>query len=282
MGYWTCRAHSRLDMPRDKARAKEYHAEYRARNKERLREKNAEYRARNKERLKEKHAEYYARNKAQFKEKRVEYNARNKERIREKNAEYRASNKERRREYLANYRARNEERLKEKRAEYYARNKEKFKEINAEYRARNKEQRKQYNAEYYARNKAQVKEYNAEFRAHPLQRLKMRIRDRLRSIKRCGRTNLDVRNAERFIGCTWEQMLEHLGGDIPSGYELDHIIPLCKYDLNNPEDLHNAFNYRNTQLLSFSVHRKKGTKLPDQSVLLQLQDLWPAEWKVGM
>ena len=207
MGYWTCRARSRFDMPRDKARAKEYQAEYRARNKERL---------------------------------------------------------------------------KEKQAEYYARNKAKFKEKSAEYRARNKEQRKEYNAEYYARNKAQVKEYNAEFRAHPLQRLKMRIRDRLRNVKRCGRTNLDVRNAERFIGCTWEQILEHLGGDIPSGYELDHIIPLCKYDLNNPEDLHNAFNYRNTQLLPSPDHRKKGTKLPDQSVLLQLQDLWPVEWQLGV
>ena len=101
-------------------------------------------------------------------------------------------------------------------------------------------------------------------------------------MKRRGQINVDVGKVENYIGCTWEQMLEHLGGDIPSGYELDHIIPLCKYDLNNPEDLHNAFNYRNTQLLSSPVHRKKGTKLPDESVLLQLQDLWPAEWKVGM
>ena len=250
-------------MPRDKARAKEYQAEYRARNKERLKEYYADYSARNKERLKKKRAEYYALNKERLNEEGVKYRDRNKERLKE----YYSHNKERKGEYLAEYRARNKERLREKNAEYKARTKERLMEKQAEYRARNKER---------------LKERDAEYRARPLQRLKMRIRDRLRNLKRCGRSNLDVSEPERFIGCTWEQMLEHLGGDIPSGYELDHIIPLCKYDLNNPEDLHNAFNYRNTQLLSSPVHRKKGTKLPDESVLLQLQDLWPAEWKVGM
>ena len=93
---------------------------------------------------------------------------------------------------------------------------------------------------------------------------------------------MDVGKVENYIGCTWEQMLEHLGGVLPPGYDLDQIIPLCKYVLNNPEDLHCAFNYRNTQLMSSPDHRKKGTKLPDESVLLQLQDLWPVEWKLGV
>ena len=206
-----------------------------------------------------------------------------KARAKEYQAEYRARNKERRREKQAEYYALNKVQLKEKQAEYNALNKARINENKARYYTLNKARIKEKSATYYALNKAQKKEYAAEYyRASPVQQLKLRISARLRNLKRSGQINVDVGKVENYIGCTWEQMLEHLGGVLPPGYELDHIIPLSKYDLNNPEELHSAFNYRNTQLLWSPVHRKKGTKLPDESVLLQLQDLWPAEWKVGM
>ena len=124
--------------------------------------------------------------------------------------------------------------------------------------------------------------HSLESSLHDMHKLQNRTRSRLWNKKIAGHITVDVNKPERFIGCTWEQMLAHLGGVIPPGYEIDHIIPLCKYDLKNPEDLYSAFNYRNTQLLPSPDHKKKGTKLPDQSVLLQLQDLWPVEWQLGV
>ena len=61
------------------------------------------------------------------------------------------------------------------------------------YKARNKEQIKEYRVEYYARNKEQVKEKQVEhYSARPVQQLKKRIRGRLRNLKMCSRTNLDL------------------------------------------------------------------------------------------
>ena len=44
--------------------------------------------------------------------------------------------------------------------------------------------------------------------------------------------------------------------------EIDHIIPIKYYDLNNAEDLYRCFNYKNTQLLHMKENRAKSTALP--------------------
>ena len=62
-----------------------------------------------------------------------------------------------------------------------------------------------------------------------------------------------------LIGCTPDFLRQHLesmwksgmcwGNYIQSGWHIDHIRPLCTFDLSNPEQLRMAANYTNLQPL---------------------------------
>ena len=84
---------------------------------------------------------------------------------------------------------------------------------------------------------------------------------------------------ETLLGCTYTELIEHLGPptDIET-VELDHIIPLCRYDLEDPIDLMRAFNYKNMQLMSHTMNKYKGCGLPDNATLLNMKEVWPHSW----
>jgi len=83
-----------------------------------------------------------------------------------------------------------------------------------------------------------------------------------------------------LLGCTYEELAEYLGPppcDIDH-VAVDHIIPICRYDLRDPVDVMRAFNYKNMQLLSHNENMCKGSGLPDNATLLKMRDLWPHSW----
>ena len=42
--------------------------------------------------------------------------------------------------------------------------------------------------------------------------------------------------------------------------EIDHVRPICMFDISKDEELKAAFNWKNTQPLLKEVHAQKGTK----------------------
>ena len=59
---------------------------------------------------------------------------------------------------------------------------------------------------------------------------------------------------------------------------IDHIIPLCYYDLRSPVDQMRCFNWRNTQLLSPTEKVQNGTSLPPNAALCEMKEVWPESW----
>ena len=45
-----------------------------------------------------------------------------------------------------------------------------------------------------------------------------------------------------------------------SNIEIDHVKPICMFDVSKDEELKEAFNWKNTQPLLKYVHAQKGNK----------------------
>lgn len=221
---------------------------------------------------KEYNKEYYEKNK----EKRKEYLAKNKEKIKEQRKEYRAKNKEKikekRKEYNKEYSIKNKEKIEEYQKEYRKENKEKLKEREKEYREKNKEKIKDYKKEYYKNNEEKIKEYQKEYmknrrKEDELYAVALRCRARIgRFIQKRGYKKTS--KTFEMIGCTPEQLLEHLHKTWYDNYgteyngepvHIDHIIPLSS--AKTEEDVYRLCHYTNLQYLKPEDNLAKSDKL---------------------
>ena len=239
---------------------KEYNKEYYEKNKE----KRKEYLAKNKEKIKEQKKEYFAKNKEKIKEKRKEYNKeysiKNKEKIKEYQKEYRKENKEKLKEYGKKYNENNKEKIKDYKKDYREKNKEKLKEYNKEYYEKNKEKVKEKVKECREKNKERrneyLKEYNKNKRKEDeLFAVSERCRSRIQQFIR-QRGYKKTSKTFEMIGCTPEQLLEHLHKTWYDNYgteyngepvHIDHIIPLSSAETE--EDIYKLCHYSNLQYL---------------------------------
>jgi len=118
--------------------------------------------------------------------------------------------------------------------------------------------------------------YQYEYRRKsPLRQLINRTANRIR----CTLQRADVNEHPpplELLQCTYEHLANHLG-DI-GDKEIDHIIPLSRYNLHDPIDLQHAFHWQNTQLLTREENNSKGNKLPSHDTLQSLNHLWPNSW----
>jgi len=76
-------------------------------------------------------------------------------------------------------------------------------------------------------------------------------------------------STSRLVGGI-DNLKTHLESLLPSGWnwenhgsvwEIDHIIPLAKFNLSDPTELYKAFHFSNTQPLSCFDNRSKGAKI---------------------
>ena len=71
-----------------------------------------------------------------------------------------------------------------------------------------------------------------------------------------------VKSSKKY-GIDWNKIIEHLKPfpkDL-SNYEIDHIRPLCSFDLENPKEFEKAFNPQNHQWLTIQENRIKSGKI---------------------
>lgn len=113
----------------------------------------------------------------------------------------------------------------------------------------------------------QLTERARERRKNPLVRLKESVRTRIYNGLKDGKD----RSTEQYLGCnikeyklyleslfTPEMNWDNYGKD--KYWEIDHIKPICKFDLSDEEEMRKCFHYSNTQPLSREENREKSGK----------------------
>jgi hypothetical protein len=181
----------------------------------------------------------------------------------------------------------NEEKTKKYRKKHYEQNKEEMKERSKEYRKSHKEYYKKIGKTYWENNKETLNEKNKQrnrknwklrtleekerYRTHKnTYEKRKRVEDLQWAIKK--RLRLRVWQAFRGIrkdssdemGINYNLIIEHLKKTTPSDYvvdpskyAIDHIIPLCSFDLTNREEVKKAFAPENHQWLLFEENSRK-------------------------
>lgn len=177
--------------------------------------------------------------------------------------------------------------LREKAKERYLQNRDKHLKSFKEYRIKNKEALNKYDRDRWEtrkkerkKNKAKITEYRREYEKNrratdPVWRLKKNLRCLLwrfiyktkenrssksmtKMVEITGATSKEVRIfiESKFVkGMTWNNY-----GKNPNNWQIDHIIPLSKFDLTKEEELKKAFHYTNMQPLWSTDNMKKFTR----------------------
>lgn len=223
---------------------KEYMKAYRLKNKEKIKQQQKEY-----------HKKYYQQNKEKIKQKQKTYYEENKDGVIK---EYRENNKEQitlyNKEHSKKYRnGEKREELLKKKKEYHWKNRETIVERKRDYSKipEVKKRRNEKNKEKYINN-IQYK-------------LKTLIRSRLRlAIKDNCKSGSSIKN----LGCTIDELMVHLENQFQegmtwdnhslNGWHIDHIKPLCQFDLQDSKQLSEACHYTNLQPLWCNDNYSKG------------------------
>jgi hypothetical protein len=86
-------------------------------------------------------------------------------------------------------------------------------------------------------------------------------------LKKSG--NLKQKTIIEYIGCTARFLYEHIQKQLTEqmkleGYEIDHIKPICKFNLKDPEELKQCTHWTNLRPLLKKDNRNKGGKWSQQ------------------
>ena len=183
------------------------------------------------------------------------------------------------------YRETNRELLRDKQSTYREDNIEKCRASEVRYNQRNREKRKAYSSEYYYNNKSKYLERQITKKDHinelnrvrrsfrrendPVYVLTRRLRSRIR-IALNGKSK--SKSSMELLGCDLVTARAHLQNtainngytsfDInnynSSEYHIDHIKPCSSFDLTDPIQQAECFNYKNLQILTAYENLSKG------------------------
>lgn len=226
---------------------------------------------------------YYLANRERLLTDKAEHYARNRERLNAERKLDHATHREARLATQAKWRERNRERERERAKAYYHNNKERAQATARAWRERNKEYLAAYRdknrdrirlawARWNAANPGHKAKWERERRAaNPQFALAKKLRCRLNAALK-GRVKGG--SAVRLLGCTIDELKSHLEGQFREGmswenfryhgWHVDHIMPLCSFDLTDVEQLSKACHYTNLQPLWAAENRSKNGKIPNR------------------
>ncbi len=174
------------------------------------------------------------------------------------------------------------------RSEYYQQNKEKINFQNKCWRLNNPERVKQSAREYYLKNKERIKQYrlenkerisknNTEYKRKYFQenlnaRLSNNLRRRLRlalngfnkSQRMISLLGLSIQEFKDYLEAKFQ---EGMNWDNYGQWHIDHIRPCVSFDLSDPAQQKECFNYRNLQPLwaKDNLHKRTDKLLNDKN-----------------
>ena len=204
----------------------------------------------NKKRAKKHDKEYYLKNKEEInKNKKIKYATDKdyREKIIQRSMEYKKNFPEKRKEQEKRYRQSKKGKASKKRDK--TKNKAYYKDYGKKYR-----QTDDYKKRLSIKNSKRIKE-DLNYA------IKKRLRNSLlRALKTYTETGKIMKS--RKYGIEFKAIMEHLKPfpkDL-SKYHIDHIRPLCSFDLTNPEEVKKAFSPENHQWLLIFDNISKGGK----------------------
>lgn len=152
--------------------------------------------------------------------------------------------------------------------EYYSKNRANLLHYAEDYRNAHKEKIKKDNKKYHEKNKIILNKKHKKYLTIRLTndlsfKIACELRNRLRqSIKKNWKSGSSVKD----LGCTVKFLKHYIEVQFHDDmswdnwgkvWELDHIIPLWKFDLTDRKQFLVACNYKNLQPLTVTEHRKK-------------------------
>lgn len=183
-----------------------------------------------------------------------------------KKAEYRKNNREKINLKQIEVRIKNKDKINSDRRKFYKENTELFKKRNL----KNKDNIKLSKKKYRANNKNKIKEYDLKNREKKnKQKVEHRKLNPHKRVQHCLQTRIRTainssdgkksNNTEELIGCSIQFYKEYLESKFTkgmtwnnyglTGWHIDHIKPCALFDLSDPKQQMECFNYANTQPL---------------------------------
>lgn len=129
----------------------------------------------------------------------------------------------------------------------------------------NKDKYIQRTNDWIKNNRERRNEYYCNKRKDPLYKLTANMRS---AMSECLSGRKKKSKTFEYIGCSLSQLKSYLEKQFQDGmswdnygrWHVDHIKPLCSFDLTIEENLHTAWNYKNLQPLWASDNCSKGGK----------------------
>jgi hypothetical protein len=196
--------------------------------------------------------------------------AANPERVREIKRKWYAANIEKAREYYRKWAAANLEKKREANRKWRAANREKDREYSRKWRAANPEKKRETNKKWNAANPEYYRKYvKHRCATDPNFRLTKNLRTAL-----CNTLQGRDKSAStmKIIGCTVEELFKHFESCSTwepwmtresygrGGWDVDHIIPITKWDQNCPVQFAKCWHKSNLQPMEHIANIKKGAK----------------------
>jgi hypothetical protein len=176
------------------------------------------------------------------------------------------------------YRETNKEKIRERQKiahkKHYEANKEKIQAAHKVYNELNKDKTKKQRHGYYERNKRKILDYNQSYRNEKLEsdtqfRLAYILRSRLRTALN---KKYKAGSAVKDLGCSIEELKAYLESKFQegmtwenhsqTGWHIDHIKPLSRFDLSDREQFLEACHYSNLQPLWAEDNLSKSDNFP--------------------
>ena len=168
------------------------------------------------------------------------------------------------------YKAKNKERLKKRDAEYRKNNLEKLNATAKKYISNNREKRNAYIREYKKKKKESDPSYS----------IYENCRKRIWKVLRVNKKN----STNELLGCSkrfYEMWINFtlINQDVMNWnnygkyWDIDHVVPINSFDIQNEQKLKECFNWRNTRALDKEANYKKKDKIDDEYINNHQKDL---------
>ena len=184
------------------------------------------------------------------------------------------------RAYDAANRSRHREKRNAKNREYMRldriKNPGKYKARAAAQRIKNPQPHRIRSARYYERHKEKACAASNRYKRRrrnedSLYALLSRLRNRLASAMLASAAKKSA-STIKLVGCSPEHLFKHIESQFFPGmswenrsqWHIDHIVPVSKFDLSDPEQQAAAFHYTNLQPLWAKDNHRKSNKVPGQ------------------
>lgn len=196
------------------------------------------------------------------KEYKKEYRKNNKEKIRQ----YRENNKDKAKQYRED----NKDKIKERARKHYQDNRDYKKLLSKQYRENNSSYYKEYNKEYKIKNKDKRNAYEKNKRDNSSYynfevNLRSRIKQAFKLYSKNGKTK-----ACKDYGIDFIAIFDKIGPKPEGNYHLDHIIPICYFDLDNPTHVRLAHLSENLRWITAEENLSKKDKIDMQLIRCSL------------